>query len=61
MISTKMKIQALIATLAIFTPILIFLPFVFLSTLYAVAAMFVLFFIATYLLILLNTKKEKAK
>ena len=58
MISTKMKIQALIATLAIFTPILIFLPFVFLPTVYAVTAMLVLFFVAMYLLILLNFKKR---
>ena len=61
MISTKMKIQALIATLAIFTPILIFLPFAFLSVEYAVAAMLLLFFIAIYLLILLNFKKEKTR
>ena len=60
MISTKMKIQALIATLAIFTPILIFLPFVFLSVEYAVVAMLLLFFVAIYLLILLNFKKERS-
>ena len=61
MISTKIKIQALIATLAIFTPILIFLPFVFLSVEYAVAAMLLLFFVAIYLLVLLNFKKERVR